>query len=55
MKIGFSQNLVANPNFKDRNVCKEFSKRCGPEGLSMASNSVPIGKNMEGITVFIVD
>ena len=51
-KFTLGQNLIANPKFIDLNICKEFNAKCGPEGWFMASNSVPIGKNMAGITVF---
>lgn len=49
---GNTQNLIANSDFSDRNVCKEMNASCGPEAWFMTSNAVPIGKNMAGITVF---
>lgn len=49
---GLSQNLVANPNFEDRNTCTEFNVLCSYESWFMASDAIPVGKNMAGITVF---
>lgn len=47
----YTQNLIANPNFVDRNICKEFNAKCGPEAWFMASNAVPAGK-VVGVTIF---
>ena len=31
-KVFYAQNLVANPDFEDQNVCTEYFARCAPEG-----------------------
>lgn len=51
--FSYGQNIVANSDFSDINICIEYGAKCAPEAWLLASPNLPLYKNdVVGITVF---